>query len=249
MARKLLNVGILVAFTAALSAVYAQPGGVRLLGTQAGRPGKVVKGAPYSADVTNETTRTLADGNTIRQVSSGRVYRDSEGRTRQEPALQALGSGALGAKVPQLAFIYDPVASVSYALNLRNRTATRTVWPAPAARSANLPNALPRREQANARRESLGTQVLAGLVAEVTRNTLTIPAGQIGNAQPLSVVTERWYSPDLQVVLYSKRTDPREGETVFQLTNINRSEPPAGLFTVPADFPMSDVAAGPRRRP
>jgi len=228
----------LIAFAVTL---HAQGRGVRLLDTQAGRPGRVVKGAPYSADVSNQTTRTLADGNTIRQTSSGRVYRDSEGRTRQEPSLQTLGSVAPGGNVPQLAFIYDPVASVSYVLNLVTHTASRTVWPqASAGGPVNL-NRPARPEQANTKRESLGTQVMAGLVADVTRTTQTIPAGQIGNSQAIAVVSERWYSPDLQVVLYSKRSDPRAGETVYQLTNISRSEPPAALFAVPADFQISDA--------
>src|SRR6185312_13453955 len=56
--------------------------GARFLGAEAGRPGRTVKGAPYSADVVTESTHTLADGNHIRQSSTSKVYRDSEGRTR-----------------------------------------------------------------------------------------------------------------------------------------------------------------------
>jgi len=227
--------------------LQAQSRGVRLLGTQAGRPERVVKGAPYSADVSNETTRTLADGNTIRQTSSGRIYRDSEGRTREEPSLQALGSAAPGGNVPQLVFIYDPLASASYVLNLMNHTATRTVWPQqPASGFGNRPNRLSRLAPPNSKTESLGTQVIAGLLAEGTRTTQTIPAGQIGNSQPIAVVSERWYSPDLQVVLMSKRSDPRAGETVYQLTNISRGEPASSLFAAPAEFQVSD--AKPRMR-
>ena len=251
MARKFLIISVMAWVVG--PSLWAQPGGIRLLGTQAGRPGKVVKGAPYSADVTNETTRMLADGNTIHQITSGRVYRDSEGRTRQESALQALSSAVAGRSTPRLAFIYDPAASVSYVLDLVKHTATRTVWPQDTAASAtNPPQRQLRRDPANIKRESLGTQLFSGLMADVTRTTLTIPIGQIGNSQPISVVTERWRSPDLQVVVYSKRIDPREGETVFQLTNINRSEPPAALFTAPSDFSISDVqprtrgSAGPR---
>jgi hypothetical protein len=253
MAHKLLNVSLMIGAMALSGTLHAQGRGMRLLGTQAGRPGKVVKGAPYSADVSNETTRKLADGNTIHQTSSGRVYRDSEGRSREEPSLQALGSAAASGSLPQLAFIYDPVASVSYVLNLASHTATRTVWPQVAGSGAtNVPNRQARPEQANMKKESLGTQVFGGLVADVTRTTQTIPAGQIGNTQAIAVVSERWYSPDLQVVLFSKRSDPRSGDTVYQLTNINRSEPAAALFSVPADFQVSDAkpqtrfAGGPR---
>ncbi len=246
MARKLMKLSRIVVVIAFAATLHGQGRGVRLLGTQAGRPGRVVRGAPYSADVSNETTRTLADGNVIRQTSLGRVYRDSEGRTREESSLDALGSAARG-NAPQLAFIYDPAASASYVLNLMNRTATRTLWPQAPAGAINGPNRLSRPAQPNTKTESLGTQVIAGLVADGTRTTLTIPAGQVGNSQALQVVSERWYSPDLQVVVLSKRTDPRVGETVYQLANVSRTEPPATLFVAPADFQVSD--AKPRMRP
>ena len=41
------------------------------------------------------------------------------------------------------------------------------------------------------------------------------------------IVTERWYSPDLQMVVMTKRSDPRSGDTVFQMTSIARTEPAA----------------------
>lgn len=72
------------------------------------------------------------------------------------------------------------------------------------------------------------------------RTTRTIPAGQVGNDKPISIVTEVWTSPDLKTVVYSKRTDPRMGEQTFQLTNIVRAEPDRSLFAVPADFKMID---------
>ena len=58
--------------------------GARFLGAEAGMPGRVVKNAPYSADLVTESVQTLPDGNHIRQSSSVKVYRDSEGRTRRE---------------------------------------------------------------------------------------------------------------------------------------------------------------------
>jgi hypothetical protein len=82
-------------------------------------------------------------------------------------------------------------------------------------------------------------------VAEGTRITRTIPAGAIGNEKPIVIVTERWYSNDLQTVVMTKRSDPRMGETTFTLTNIQRSEPDPALFQVPADY--SVVAGRPGR--
>ena len=72
------------------------------------------------------------------------------------------------------------------------------------------------------------------------RTTRTIPAGQIGNDKPISIVTEVWTSPDLKTVISSKRNDPRMGEQTFQLTNIVRAEPDPSLFAVPSDFKIID---------
>jgi len=46
--------------------------------------GRVVKNAPFAADIVTESTQTLPDGNHIRQTSTVKLYRDSEGRTRRE---------------------------------------------------------------------------------------------------------------------------------------------------------------------
>ncbi|HYJ47441.1 MAG TPA: hypothetical protein VEV81_12585 [Pyrinomonadaceae bacterium] len=88
--------------------------------------------------------------------------------------------------------------------------------------------------------ESLGKQNIEGLEAEGTRTTMTIPAGEIGNEQPIQIVSERWYSPELQVVVMSRHTDPLVGETVYRLTNIVRGEPSRALFEVPADYSIKE---------
>jgi len=95
---------------------------------------------------------------------------------------------------------------------------------------------------AGARRksESLGKKVIEGLEAEGTRITITIPVGEIGNTLPIEVVDENWYSSELQMVVLSKRRDPRSGETTYRLTNINRSDPDRSLFEVPADYTVSE---------
>jgi len=88
--------------------------------------------------------------------------------------------------------------------------------------------------------ESLGTRQMAGVTAQGTRTTETIPAGLIGNQNPIVTISERWYSPDLHTTVYSKRTDPRFGTTVYELTGITRAEPDASLFQVPPDYTVKD---------
>ncbi len=78
--------------------------------------------------------------------------------------------------------------------------------------------------------------MIEGVESEGTRTTVTISAGQIGNELPIQIVSERWFSPELQVVILSKHNDPRMGETVYRLSNINRSEQPRTLFEVPSDY-------------
>ena len=89
---------------------------------------------------------------------------------------------------------------------------------------------------AEVKTESLGTQTIEGVSATGTRTVRTIPAGEIGNERPLEITSEVWTSPDLQTVVLSKRNDPRIGETVYKLTNIQRAEPDPSLFQVPSGF-------------
>lgn len=84
--------------------------------------------------------------------------------------------------------------------------------------------------------EPLGTRSFDGVEAEGTRTVTTIPAGSIGNERDIEIVYERWYSKDLQLIVYSRHSDPRFGEQIYRLTNINRSEPDRSLFTPPADY-------------
>jgi hypothetical protein len=92
----------------------------------------------------------------------------------------------------------------------------------------------------NTVKEQLGKQTIEGVEAEGTRTTITIPAGEIGNERPIEIVSERWYSPELQLVVMSRHNDPRTGETIYKLTNINRAEPAKTLFEVPAGYTVKD---------
>jgi hypothetical protein len=240
--------GVLVsgAFISGVPIAWGQPPGppfapprIRILGGQPGRPGQVVKGSPYSAEVSTEITQVLPDGNRIHQVTSEHVYRDSEGRTRREPSLSGVGLATPGASGPQVIFIDDPVAGASYALDVAGHTVTKMPWREPPAGGRRGRQPLVRSAEPNRKAESLGRQTIAGLMAEGTRITQTIPAGQIGNALPIQIVTERWYSPDLQTVILQKRSDPRAGESVSQWTNISRAEPNASLFIVPQDYAVT----------
>ena len=99
---------------------------------------------------------------------------------------------------------------------------------------------------ANEKKEDLGKQMIEGVEAEGSRTTVTIPAGEIGNERAIEIVSERWYSPELQLVVMTRHSDPRSGETTYKLTNISRTEPAKSLFEVPSDYTIKE---GPTRTP
>jgi hypothetical protein len=101
-----------------------------------------------------------------------------------------------------------------------------------------------RKPDPNVTTESLGTQNIEGILVQGTRVTRTIPAGTVGNQNPIRVTSERWYSPDLQLNLLVKNIDPMRGTNTTTLTNIRRDEPAASLFQVPSDYTVQE----PQRR-
>jgi hypothetical protein len=221
---------------------------------------RTTTGAPYSAEAVTESTQTLADGNRINRKTTTRVYRDNEGRTRRE---QLNNGGAV-----ESVSIVDPVRDTTYVVEsdaaaerpsareaggaaapgtnvMYKRNVIKVAGPADAAKMKAELGALehPRVEgspEERPVREDLGTSTIEGLRATGTRTTTTIPAGAIGNLQPIKVVSEEWFSPDLQVMLLTRHSDPRSGETVYRLVNVVRAEPDASLFTVPSDSRMRE---------
>lgn len=247
---------------------------------------KTVTGAPYSAEVITEHIQTLSDGNRIVRRTSGRVYRDSQGRTRRE---EDKAPGQVG-----LITINDPVATVAYSLNPDTRTATKTMagnlvaaavidWKMASAKAD--PAEIERRKAVEAeiavaaaqgvgtgrgggggggrgrgvggavapagglqraawetKTEKLPARTIEGVMAEGARTTQTIPAGAIGNEQPILIVNEEWRSPELQVLVLTRSADPRTGESVYRLTNITRAEPNPSWFEVPSDYTVKEYA-------
>lgn len=102
------------------------------------------------------------------------------------------------------------------------------------------PIAMPLLPQGKGERKSLGTRDFDGVKADGTQTTHTIAAGAIGNEKPIVITSERWFSPELQLVVFARTRDPRAGETTYRLTNLRRGEPPADLFRVPPDYRTRD---------
>lgn len=96
------------------------------------------------------------------------------------------------------------------------------------------------KEPGQEKTESLGSDTIEGIPVTGTRTTRTIAAGAIGNDQPIDIVSETWYSKDLQMVIMSKHSDPQIGETTYRLTNIQQGEPPHSLFQVPSNYTIRE---------
>ena len=225
-----------------------------LLGFEGVHPGKVVKGAPFSATAMTDRTQTLADGTTIHRTTSSALYRDSHGRSRREVTLSGFGPLENAGKSHTVITIADPEAGVHYMLDPEQKTAHKMVFRRHGEPSADKIQKFEQRmherlqkEEASGeiQKQSLGTQSINGVNAEGTRITRTIPAEQIGNDRAIEIVSERWFSPDLQIVVKSTHSDPRFGTNTYTLTNLQRTEPATSLFVVPSDYTVKE--GGPRR--
>lgn len=228
---------------------------IGFVGFEADLGGKTVTGAPFSATISTQTTQVLADGNHINRTTSGTIARDSQGRTRRDMTLPAIGGwGTTGQAAPHVVFINDSVAGTRYILQPDKKVARKMQGMHHGGKHGDgMPPGGPgdmqyggagRAGSNNVATTSLGTQTINGVQAEGTRTTRTIPAGTIGNANAIVITSERWYSSELQTVVMSKRSDPFMGETTFQLTNIQKQEPGTSLFQVPADYTVKEGGPG-----
>src|ERR1700682_762806 len=247
------------------SAVVSPGGGMSgqvFLSAELPGNGKVITGAPYTAIVSTEMTQVLGDGNRIDNKTTASLARDSQGRTRREETMGMVGPWQVNG--PKLVFINDPTSQTNYVLDSNKQTAMvlkhvgLNVTGGPMSASTSISASAeggfkmvvqgrgPGGDQLQldeAKTESLGTQVMEGVAVEGKRVTRTIPAGQIGKAQPIEIISEVWTSPDLQVIVMSKHSDPRFGETTYQLSGIQRVEPDHSLFEIPSGYAVKNMPA------
>ena len=219
------------------------PPNARFIGAELRFGDKLVAGQPFSASTVIEDTRRLYDGSTVTKTMNGATYRDGAGRTRREQPLEMVGGVQIAGGDGQrqmMVFINDFAAKTQTFLDVNNKVArTHPIGDmAPPAEGPHQPK--------DAKTESLGTKTIEGVQAEGTRTTFQIPAGQLSD-KAIDVVTETWFSPQLQVVVLSRHVDPIAGEHLFRLTNIKLGEPSSDLFAVPQGYRVE--TAGERRKP
>jgi hypothetical protein len=243
--------------------------------------GGVVKDVPFSAEMVSESIQILYDGNRIVSRSTTVMYRDSQGRTRNEFSFKPLLQSGNNIEHKSVS-ISDPVSGVTYMLDPQNRiahkytipqgvnafasysTAGAVTYQSRVTTSKGIKAENPTGSQGARSFESLdakvssspkpspffslpekleplGKQMIEGVEADGTRMIQIIPAGAMGNERPMEVTHERWYSPELQMHVLTKTSDPRSGESTQRLTNLIRSEPDASLFQPPSDYTIREV--------
>jgi hypothetical protein len=238
---------------------------------------KAVTGAPYSADVVIESNQLLADGTHISRKTSGKVYRDSEGRTRREQdgawSIVSTAEPMIPTKTRMIS-ITDPAGGYSYSLDPEHKIAWRTplgtsgmmlqkleaaqqkaarereMVVAARGRSGGEPPRGPGGSLEPLRARGMATEAepaplehktIEGVAVEGRKRTTVLPVGAVGNDQPLTITSEEWRSPDLNVLVMTHHSDPRTGESSYRLTNIVRAEPDKSLFIVPPDYTVKDT--------
>jgi hypothetical protein len=214
---------------------------------------------PYSATQKTTTVQRLLDGTTITRTTTVKMARDSQGRTYRANQMDPLPP-IPGRQIMTMFNVTDPVARQSLSWNSQGKEVMVFHFPEPKPRPVQTPSqprvatpvapppilrTLPDTSMnPKMQQEKLGAKTIAGVYAEGTRTTTTYPVGYFGNDQPLVVVMERWMSPDLRMEVMSTTDDPRTGVRTVELTDIERGEPDAGLFQVPAGYTVKEQNPG-----
>jgi hypothetical protein len=197
-----------------------------------------VAGQPFSADeviIQNPKPNV----HNVLPMKMIRLYRDSAGRTREDVSIprDPIASPFVN--------ITDPIAGVHYSLDTEKRIARRLLYPQPWTPPLNLSTAGVIMSSNKGicdfqnTFESLGTQVIEGLVADGKRSTnvlLTPKSGCDAN----KAVNESWYSAELKMILLEK-TSNSLGDGTTRLEHIDRSEPDPRFFQAPSGYTIVEL--------
>ncbi len=202
-----------------------------------------VSGKPFSGTEIRSSVQTLADGTRVEKSDTGLYHRDDKGRARSEGKT--------------IAMIFDPVGGFRYDLNMAMKTYTRipinsnTTYSFGVVGNGTFYNSSTTNTNDKAGQgtagvrpsadtkpvtEELPSQTINGVFARGSRVTTTFPKGTFGNDREVKLVSERWSSDDLRVLVKSTTSDPRFGVNSYELTNVVRAPPDPALFQVPAGF-------------
>ncbi len=197
-----------------------------------------VADAPFSATVDITSSQRLPDGSLNIRTTTNHIARQSSGVIYNERR-QLVSTAFKGEPVLLSAHIYDPNNRLSTFFDPRTHLARQTVLQQPPTAPAR---SVPTISTANPllKEEQLGTQTIDSVPLQGIRKSRTIPATLSGTGQEVVVTDEYWYSPDLSIYMVLKHTDPRSGEQIVAVSNVQRTEPATTLFTVPTSYKVVD---------
>jgi hypothetical protein len=198
-----------------------------------------VTGRPFPGRSTTEWTRNLGDGNIVVTHLFAMVARDSKGRIYRERRSFVPAGRDEESRLEDI-ILFDPISHTRTTCTVATHRCDVTDYHAPTSFTAKPAGPFDDGKRSLVR-ESLGSDVIDGVNVAGTRETITIDAGVVGNAQPLVTTREFWYSPDLQVNLSITRKDPREGTQVIHVGDLSRTEPDPAMFQVPAGFVVQNL--------
>ena len=204
------------------------------------------RAAATHARIAADQARALADQQ--RRAADQQRHEADQQRRAADQARERIDHLRREGKLPEgTHIIVKDVQRGVDAAEVRVRVAQPTAAAMPAARAMSaqiapmiIGAANDGKWSAKAVTRELGGRDFSGVRAEGSQRSYTIPAGEIGNRAPIEVSSETWYSPELQVTVYHKRSDPRSGDVVYRLDKLKRGEPPAALFSVPSDYTVRD---------
>jgi len=207
-------------------------------GLVGGFGGKSVTGKPFQAKFTITRVEMLPN-NTITNTVTGIVARDGDGSTYRDVTLPAIGPWASSGKPQEFVYIKNVTKLTDFIVDVSKGTyrefSSRPPhsaggdhdpgWgPHPGSKGGGPGNESVT-DNGSATYSDPGTGT--SYKVDDRKVTRTIPAGQIGNQNDLVITSERWYSADLDLVLQETRSDPRFGNSTYQVSNIG---PPSVSF-------------------
>jgi hypothetical protein len=194
---------------------------------------------PFTAKLKTTHVRTLANGTIVNTIAQAQEWRDTDGRARTE-TLNTLPDGTQFQSI----FVNDPVLCITMSWAVGNPSGIKSVtvlhYSQPVAQPApTAPQTVQRTNPISS--ESLPPQTIEGLYATGTRYTRTIPAGDEGNNQDITITTEYWKAPSLNIQLRTLIDDPRKGKTITETTDIQQTAPDPSLFRPPDGYELKEA--------
>src|ERR1700722_5216330 len=194
-----------------------------------------VANVPLTAVVELTSTQTLGDGTPLSKKTFNDIARDSQGRIYNERR-SMLPETSNATPVILSMHIFDPTTKLNTFMDPETHLARQSVFERPAAeRGAVVPVSRPGFQV-----QDLGTQSMENVVVRGTKTSRTISGSATGTGKAVTVTDEIWYSEELHLNMLVKHNDPRTGEQTVTITKVERSEPPAETFEIPADYKLLD---------